>query len=195
MDENKGLESLIEATVKGLREKSDFASRWCKDYTEDCVDKLKQYAESGANCGIECEYCQKFKWIIDRAKHYGKKMELDWKDVLKSWEGERRYWYLNYYQDCNQPEIKSDKVRIFDTVDEMLESMSVMKFRCPACGGISTSPYECNSGIEMIKGKRCDWKVYGLLGDLGKGIFVYCKDRLRGEIMFMPVSWEGDDGQ
>ena len=186
----KGLDSLIEATVVGLREKRDFASRWCKVFTEECIDKLKEYAENRTDCGNKCEYCQKFKWVIDRAKQYGEKMAVDWKDVLKSWENDRSYWYLNYYQDSNQPEIKSDKVRIFDSVDEMLKSVSDKKFRCPACGGISTDPYECNSGLKMSKGKKCDWKVYGLFGDLGKGVFVYCKDQLRGETMFMPITWE-----
>lgn len=188
--DNKGLESLIEATVVGLREKKDFAGRWCKVFTEDCIDKLKQYAENETDCENKCEYCQKFKWVINRAKQYGEKMGLDWNEILKSWENERSYWYLNYYQDCNQPEIKSDKVRIFDTVDEMLKSMPDKKFRCPACGGISTNPYECNSGLEMSKGKKCDWKVYGLFRDLGKGIFVYCKDQLRGETIFVPIAWE-----
>jgi hypothetical protein len=29
-----------------------------------------------------------------------------------------------------------------------------------------------------------------LFGDLGKGVFVYCKDRLAGESIFMPIAWE-----
>jgi len=66
----KGLESLIEATVRGLREKTDFAGRWCEHFTEDCIGKLKAYAETGAVCGHNCEYCEKFRWAVDRAKHY-----------------------------------------------------------------------------------------------------------------------------
>lgn len=141
------------------------------------------------------DYCNKFKWIIDRAKHYGEKLGLNWEDVLNSWEAGRDYWYMNYYQDSAQPEIKGDNVRVFDTVEAMLESIGPHQFRCPACGNISTNPYKCNSGLEMSKGKVCDWKVYGLFGDMGKGVFVYCKDKLAGEKIFMPIAWETKGGQ
>lgn len=134
-------------------------------------------------------YCDKFKWTVDRAKHYAEKLGLDWMDVLTSWEENRTYWYMNYYQDANQPEIKGDDVRVFESVEEMKRAIGAMEFRCPACNGISTSPYACNSGVK-VSGKVCDWKVYGLFGGLGKGVFVYCKDKLAGETIFMPVSWE-----
>lgn len=142
--------------------------------------------------GKDCcnAFCDKFKWVIDRAKHYGEKLGLNWKNILDSWENQRNYWYMNYYQECNQPEIEGDNVRVFETVDEMLTSIGEKKFRCPMCGGISTNPYACNSGLEMSKGKICDWKAYGLLGTLGKGATVYCKDKLSGETFFMPVAWE-----
>jgi hypothetical protein len=97
---------------------------------------------------------------------------------------------MNYYQDCNQPMINSERVRVFETRDDLLQSIGKTGFRCPACDGVSTSPYECTSGKEMSKGKICDWKVYGLFGDLGKGVFVYLKDSLRGDTIFMPVAWE-----
>lgn len=42
----------------------------------------------------------------------------------------------------------------------------------------------------MDKNRVCDWKVYGLFKDLGKGVFVYCKNEIRGERIFMPVEWE-----
>ena len=136
-------------------------------------------------------YCTKFKWIIERAKHYAEKTGLDWEDILDAWESKRDYWYMNYYQESNQPEIKANSVRVFETVDEMLKSVG-KEFRCPACGEITTYPYTCNSGKEMQEGKICDWKSYGLLGTLGKGIFVYCKDKLHGENIFMPVAWESE---
>ena len=188
-DSVKGLETLIEATVSGLREKRDFKSRWCEQHTEDCIEKLKEYAESGKECGFKCEYCDKFKWAIDRAKHYAEKTGLTWQEVLAGWEEERSYWYLNYYQDCNQPEVKSDKVRVFDTLEELRNSLG-KEFRCPCCGGISNNPYKCTSGIKRGDGKICDWKVNGLFGDLGKGVFVYCKEKVSGEHMFMPINWE-----
>ena len=136
------------------------------------------------------KYCDKFKWIIDRAKHYADKTGLNWEDILDSWEEQCNYWYMNYYQEGNQPEIKGEKVKVFDTVDDMLKSIGENKFRCPMCGGISTNPYSCNTGLKISKDKVCDWKVGGLFGDLGKGAFVYCKDKIAGETIFMPISWE-----
>lgn len=155
----------------------------------------KKYSDTVCKRNVKCfhQYCDKFKWIVDRSKHYAEKLNLDWEDVLNSWEDSRDYWYMNYYQECNQPEIKGNKVRVFDTVDSMVQSIGEKQFRCPMCGGISTSPYSCNSGLEMSKSKICDWKVGGLFGDLGKGTFVYCKDILRGETIFMPLSWEAKD--
>lgn len=187
---NKGLDSLLDTIINGLREKTDFAGRWCIQFTEDCVDKLRDYAVTGKLCGYKCEYCEKFKWVIDRAKSYEAKLNIPWTDILTSWETNRDYWFLNYYQDCNQPKITSDKVRVFESVDQMLEAIGEKQFRCPACNGISTNPYRCNSGIKTQNGKECDWAVYGLLGDLGKGVFVYCKDKINGENIFMPISWE-----
>jgi len=150
--------------------------------------RIGTYGEEGFKSCFH-KYCDKFKSTIDRAKQYEEKLGVKWEDVLNSWEEGRNYWYMNYYQNSNQPKIKGDKVKIFETVDDMLKSIGEKKFRCPACGGITTDPYECNSGIKK-DGKVCDWKVYGLFGDLGKGIFVYCKDKLKGETMFMPIEWE-----
>lgn len=155
--------------------------------------KIGNYGEPGhKNCFHK--YCDKFKWIIDRAKMYGEKLGVPWEEILDSWETDRNYWYMNYYQECNQPEIKGDHVRVFDTVDELRTSIGSSGFRCPCCGGISKSPYVCDSGIVRSDGKVCDWKVYGLFGDLGKGAFVYCKEQLRGERMFMPITWEVNGG-
>jgi len=44
------------------------------------------------------------------------------------------------------------------------------KYICPNCEKESTDPYECSQ-------EKCDWKVYGLFGDLGKGIKVIIKDK------------------
>ncbi|PIC66750.1 hypothetical protein CSV71_08020 [Sporosarcina sp. P21c] len=64
-----------------------------------------------------------------------------------------------------------------------------LKFRCPACDRISTNTDECNSREEREDDKICDWKVYGLFGDLGEGTYVYVKDQLKGGRMVMPISW------
>lgn len=180
-DTNKGLESLIEATAVGLREKTDFPGRWCKHFTEDCINKMKQYGESGNLCDHKCEYCEKFKWVIDRAKHYAEQTGVPFSEVLAGWERDRSYWFMNYYQDCNQPKIKDGRVRVFDTKDMFYESLGKKTFRCPSCGSESNNAYECT----------CGWTSYGLFGTMGKGVTVLIKDGMIMSHIFMPVAWEG----
>lgn len=49
------------------------------------------------------KYCDKYKWVIDRAKHYAEKTGKTYEEIIEIWESNRTYWYMNYYQDCNQP--------------------------------------------------------------------------------------------
>lgn len=174
-----GLESLQRAVMKDISGNSGVLnSEGCNECT---------YHGSISKCAHR--YCDKFKWIIERAKKYGERLGIPWENILDSWEEDRRYWYMNYYQECNQPQINSAHTRIFDTQEEFLNSLGRKEFRCPACSGVTTNPYECNSGT-ISGGKPCNWKVYGLFGDMGKGVFVYCKDKLKGETIFMPLAWE-----
>ena len=135
-------------------------------------------------------YCDKFKWVIDRARAYAEKAGIDASAILDAWEEPRNYWYMNYYQDVNQPLLTGDRVRVFDTAEQMLESVGKSGFRCPMCKGVSKNPYQCDTGLEMSEGKVCDWKAYGLFGTLGQGASVYVKSQLKGETFFMPIAWE-----
>ena len=141
--------------------------------------------------GSKCshEYCDKFKWIIDRVNHYSKILQIDPSIILDNWEQDRDYWYMNYYQDCNQPTFEGDNVRIFETVDDFNKSGIENGFGCPYCKGISKHPSVCDSGLE-VNGKICDWKAFGLFGTLGKGTFVFIKERAEGHTIFTPVAWE-----
>jgi hypothetical protein len=190
MEESSGYEKLKAAVMRDCNERAG-----CGCFNPDgCNIKnqsIGKYGEAGHKHCFHA-YCDKFKWVIDRARHYAEKTGIPWEDILNSWEADRNYWYMNYYQDGNQPEIKGDRVKVFETVEEMLASIGDKKFRCPLCGGVSTNPYECNSGLKMSNRKACDWKVYGLLRGLGKDVFVYCKDKVRGERIFMPLSWENE---
>ncbi len=169
--------------------------------------KLKAAVEKDCSCGCfnpegcdkpngtfgknRCfhKYCDRFAWIVARAKHYAEKTGLEWEELLTKWEGRRNCWYMNYYQDVDFPRLEGEKVRVFDTCEELQEAVGNAAFRCPACGGVSSDPYECNSLAEK-DGKPCDWKVYGLFRDLGRGVFVFCRDELRGHLIFMPLAWE-----
>jgi len=134
------------------------------------------------------DYRAKLAWAIDRAKHYAEKTGLRAEDILDAWEEARTYWYMNYYQDCNQPKIEGDSVRVFETKEELKAAIGGPRFRCPACEGVSKDPYTCDSGV-VKDGKPCDWKVYGLFGDLGKGVYVFVKAEMRGTRIFKPVAW------
>lgn len=151
------------------------------------------------------DYPAKLAWAVARAKHYAEKTGLSAADILNAWEKERTYWYMNFYQDANQPELEGDRIKVFDTIDDAKKSIGKPEFRCPACNGVSKDPYACDSGKKMMvtkgKGKKaklvesdkvCDWKVYGLFGDLGKGVFVFVKSEMRGQRIFMPIAWERD---
>lgn len=145
----------------------------------------------GSNCFHQ--YCDKFKWIIDRAKYYSEVLEIDAITILDKWETDRNYWYMNYYQESNQPSLEGRNIRIFDTLDDFKKSGIEKGFRCPHCNGISTHPTICNSGLK-VKRKVCNWKAFGLFGCLGKGTFVFIKSRIESQTIFTPVAWESKEG-
>lgn len=186
---------------------------------EDLVRQVQKDCESDKECfnfagcifseskkrdlNVKCYkgYCDKLRWIIERAKHYEEKTGVEWESIIDIWQEKCDYWYMNYYCDNNQPLLEGNKTRVFNSVAELKEAIGTFEFVCPACGGITTDPYECNSGITIIKAtkkkpsKICNWKVYGLLGDLGEGIFVFCKDKMIGQKIFMPLNWLSDEAR
>lgn len=135
------------------------------------------------------ELWKKYDQILGRAEHYAKKTGLDTDEILNAWEKQRTYWYMNYYQEANQPKIEGDNVQVFETVENLMESVGNKGFRCPSCEQISTNPYSCNSG-HVEKNEKCNWKVNGLFGDLGKGVHVFVKDKMIVENIFFPIAWE-----
>lgn len=136
------------------------------------------------------DFFAKVRWAVGRAQHYAEKTGLGAADILNAWETNRNYWYMNYYQDSNQPLIAGGQVRVFDTTEQLVAALGDRGFRCPACGGVSTNPYECDSGDSLGDRGVCDWKVYGLMSYLGRDVYVFVKDVLRGERIFMPIAWE-----
>lgn len=128
------------------------------------------------------EFLRKYRWILRRADQYAKAFGSTRLEVLAAWESKRRYWYMNFYQECNQPEIKIDgKMRVLkfgDWMNELKEKFgndsAQWKFKCPSCGHI-----QCGADFEAIgqdrgnasfncigrhkKGVGCDWSLGGLL--------------------------------
>ena len=159
----------------------------CEGYKKLLADVEKDIA-GHARSYEDCH--EKLDWIVGRAEHYAEKLNLDACDILNAWEKGRNYWYMNYYQECEQPTITAERVRVFETSEDLRQAVGTLGFRCPMCGGISRSPYECDSGLDMAPGKKCDWKSWGLFKDLGKGIYIYVKEKLQGQVIFMPIAWE-----
>ena len=54
----------------------------------------------------------KFRWVIGRAQHYAHHQNRAIEEILNEWESKRDYWWLNYYQDCNQPKLIPKKNRL-----------------------------------------------------------------------------------
>jgi len=170
----------------------------------DIAQDMKRRTASGERCSFHpmgcihtgrtiCvhKYCSKFRWAIDRARHYSYKTGLTVAEIINAWEKDRSYWYMNYYQNSNHPKLYGDNIYVYATLEEMSIKIGT-EFRCPRCGGITTNPYRCNSGrpVKGTKSGICDWAVYGLFQDMGKGIYVYVKEKARGERMFMPLVFE-----
>lgn len=189
----KGIESLAAAVIVDMEKENRQFCEGCKGNPDRIWKFLTDYKPHDSNVcpfdkGSEC--CNKFKWACDRAYFTAKATGLDWKDVLAAWEKNRlseRFpsWYMNYYQQCNQPAIGGENVFVFNDLDEFKAAVGSKGFICPNCGNVSDNPYECDSG-------ECDWKSYGLFGTMGKGAYVFLKDAMRGQGIFMPVALAGE---
>jgi hypothetical protein len=145
----KGIESLTAAVKKDCESYENCFS------TEGCT-KVRTRMESETNprliemgwttcCRqvVKCshDYCGKYKWIMDRAKHYAEVCGSTVESVIEEWEKARTYWYMNYYQECNQPLIKGENIIMYDAwIAELTkrfgEDSKQWKFKCPACGHV-----------------------------------------------------------
>ena len=141
----------------------------------------------------EYEYCaqrepdrakgwkEKLDWALARADQYADYLGIDRDTVLAAWEERRDYWYVNYYQEANQPDLANRHVlTLAEWEDEgrRLYGNDKLdwKFRCPACGHIQTprefkaaghSPHaayvDCASRFGIGGRSTCKWTIGGLL--------------------------------
>lgn len=179
-------------------------SRGYKKLKEAVLNDIQKYDgifnPNGCNqCGAKCfnEYCDKFKWIIDRVKNYAEKTGIPWEELLDKWEDNRDYWYMNYYQEAYYPEL-NEEVKVFKTIEDLKKSVGNLGFRCPYCNGISSKGTKCDSGlmVKLInkKGKHpCNWSAGGLFRTLGKGAVIFIKEIGIPVEIFTPIAWEKED--
>ncbi|WP_162804636.1 hypothetical protein [Tritonibacter mobilis] len=125
---------------------------------------------------------------------YANALDLSQDAVLAALEGRRDYSAINFYQDARLPSLRD--VHVHETMAEFKALIPSGTFRCPACEGVSTDPYECNSGVER-DGSVCNWKAFGLFGTLGKGYRTLVKetflDHPTVHEIFMPIDLEEDE--
>jgi hypothetical protein len=117
----KGIESLKAAVMLDVKGGNDcFNENGCDhEYTRMFPETNPALIEMGfTQCCkriSKCfhQYCNKYKWIIDRAKYYAEKTGKTFEEIIEIWESNRTYWYMNYYQEGKQPlkgKEKDDKV-------------------------------------------------------------------------------------
>lgn len=128
-------------------------------------------------------YWNQFNWVLNRANHYAEITGLSKSTFLNFWEEDRKYWYMNYYSEENQPSINSKMVKVFETESQMLESLGKSKFLCPNCNSYSTSPLFCIPGnVEVCK--------LSLKTRQESGIYVFIEESMLGIHILEPISWE-----
>lgn len=108
------------------------------------------------------------KNIIDtRLDNYSKHTGFSKDEILVALEKKRGVNCTNFYQSANLPLL--EEVLLYENVEEFRDKHPSGKSICPSCEKESTNYYECTQA-------DCDWKVYGFLGDLGKGVHIALKD-------------------
>lgn len=131
------------------------------------------------------KYCDKYKFVLDRAAEYAEALGVTRDEVLCAWEENRNYCYMNYYQDCNQPSLKGTQkvIKVADWLKELKsrfgEDSEDWKFVCPSCGHVQSvadfkaigvdgnkAYCECISRYKNIDGKTdkkaCKYTICGL---------------------------------
>lgn len=163
---------------------------------EQTIQKLKDLArESWSGATGEERAVRLEEFVRDMLASYSLKLDISQPDLLSAFEKRRSYSAINYYQLANFPDLS--QVTLLKNTDELKQRYPSGRFICPFCGGESTDPYECNTGLKVGKGKQgqvCDWKAYGLFGTAGKGLRVAVLegflDNPNVHEIFMPVEHE-----
>ena len=165
-----GMESLMADVLHDIAKDKGCAG--CELHKEGCVRRMG----SGSSVHPFHTYCDTFAWAIKRAEYYAEKTNQTPEEVLRGWESNRNYWYVNYYQESHQPDL-GDWCKVYEDVEECRKALTGQRFECPHCKKMVNDPQEC---------PKCGWKSYGLLSGPYR---VYLKKE--GEIIpiFRPGNW------
>ena len=185
----KGLESFKADVMKDCQDGNNcFSDNGCtqeryKYLPEDNPKLVEMGFQQKCVSNTKCthDYCGMYKWVLERAKHYAEKTGKTVEEVMEIWENDRTYWYMNYYQECNQPLLNSESIINYeDWLAELKNRFGndakKWAFKCPCCNNIQTVQDFIDNGIESpenkvyfncigryVKGKGCDWSLGGLI--------------------------------
>lgn len=120
--------------------------------------------------GRKDEWKQKYEWALGRAQQYADRLGITRDEVLTAWEQERDYWYVNYYQESNQPDLTGHNVvtlEQWEAEGERLYGKNHLgwRFRCPTCGHIQTPQEFKTAGIDPHMAYQSCASRYGLGGE------------------------------
>jgi hypothetical protein len=130
----------------------------------------------------KCRYCPRYFWVLERAAQYAKVTKTTVETIIEAWEKTRNYWYLNFYQECNQPDLEKTKVEVIayddwrkELTDKFGEEPKLWKFKCVQCGNVQCVQDFIDAEIKdpeskvyfsclgrWVKDKGCDWTLGGL---------------------------------
>lgn len=135
------------------------------------------------------EWKHKFEWALARAQQYADFCGTTRAKVLEAWERKRSYWYVNYYQECNQPDLTKTNGTPIVTLEQWTAEGTRLfgkerldwRFQCPQCKHVQT-PREfkdagldlntcfsnCASRYNLGGSSQCKWTTGGLFRTGGK---------------------------
>lgn len=105
------------------------------------------------------------EWFQTMVKEYAAVLNMDPDEVVRLFETKRDYWWPNYYQPANFPQIASKGfLGVFDTLEDLKKHAHEhwLGFKCPFCGDISWNPSECEHRTK--KDGKCNYTSGGLIG-------------------------------
>lgn len=105
----------------------------------------------------KAELLKHFYWVIGRAQHYASHRGISVVTILNEWEAKRDYWWLNYYQNSNQPKLPSGKPRNVKPMS--LNQFTTLQFSDPVERFRRLRAWRRRKAMEQRKavGKKARW--------------------------------------
>ena len=111
----------------------------------------------------------KLDWVLKRAEKYAALLGITRDEVLHLWESDRNEWWVNYYQECNQPDPENKIGMPVLLQSEWLAKghrlygpdMKQWKFVCPNCKKAQTVGKFLDNGLKICHSYTCCASRFG----------------------------------